>query len=197
MGRADGRPSVHGHWANDGHDESADNQRVMESRDVVRDARAGDCASIAEIYNEGIAEGRSTFETEARSTADVGGWLGSPGHPVLVAESGGLVAGWARIAPYSSRACYAGVAEASVYVRASVRGRGLGGALASALRERAEQAGLEKVIGKLLAENEQSRRLAARYGFREVGLHLRHGRVRGEWRDVLVVELLLGSAAAT
>ena len=170
---------------------------AMASQGVVRNAGVEDCASIAEIYNEGIAEGRSTFETETRSATDVNGWLGSAGHPVLVVESGGLVAGWARIAPYSSRACYAGVAEASVYVRASARGGGLGGALAAVLRERAEQAGLDKVIGKLFAENEQSRRLAVRYGFREVGLHVRHGRIRGEWRDVLVVELLLGSAAAT
>ncbi|HXB66251.1 MAG TPA: arsinothricin resistance N-acetyltransferase ArsN1 family A [Solirubrobacteraceae bacterium] len=162
---------------------------------AIRDARAEDCASIAEIYNEGIAEGRSTFETDTRSAADIDGWLGSPGHPVLAADSGGLVAGWARIAPYSPRECYAHIAEASVYVRTSARGCGLGGALASALRERAEEVGLEKVIGKLFADNHASRRLAARYGFREVGLHLRHGRVRGEWHDVLVVELLLDGAA--
>jgi L-amino acid N-acyltransferase YncA len=168
---------------------------MMESRGVVRDARRGDCASIAEIYNEGIAEGRSTFETETRTAADIDGWLNSPGHLVLVAETGKLVAGWARIAAYNPRACYAGVAEASIYVRASARGLGLGSALAAALRERAEQAGLDKVVGKLFAENDASRRLASRYGFREVGLHLRHGRIRGEWRDVLVVELLLGSAA--
>ncbi len=94
-------------------------------RDVIRDAIAEDCTSIAAVYNEGIAEGRSTFETEIRSAADIDGWLGSPRHPLLVAESAGLVAGWARIAPYSPRACYAHIAEASVYVRASVRGRGL------------------------------------------------------------------------
>ena len=113
---------------------------------------------------------------------------------MLVVDDGGPVAGWARTAPYSPRGCYAHIAEASVYVRASARGRGIGGALAAALRERAEQAGLEKVIGKLFADNHASRRLAARHGFREVGLHLRHGRVRGEWHDVLVVELLLDGA---
>ncbi len=48
-----------------------------------------------------------------------------------------------------------------------------------------------KLIGKLLAENEASRALAARYGFREVGLHLRHGETGGRWHDVMVVELLL------
>jgi RimJ/RimL family protein N-acetyltransferase len=45
----------------------------------------------------------------------------------------------------------------------SARGHGLGGALAAALRDRAERVGLYKVIVKLFTENEQSRRLAARY----------------------------------
>jgi phosphinothricin acetyltransferase len=37
--------------------------------------------------------------------------------------------------------------------------------------------------------------LLGRRGFRDVGLHHRHGRLDGEWRDVLVVERLLGPAA--
>jgi RimJ/RimL family protein N-acetyltransferase len=48
---------------------------------------------------------------------------------------------------------------------------------------------------ELFADNTASRRLVARHGFREVGVHLRHGRIVGEWRDVLVVERLLGEAA--
>lgn len=162
---------------------------------TVRRARTRDCEAIARIYNEGIAERRSTFETEPRSAADIDEWLGSPEHPVLVAERGGAVVGWARIAPYSIRACYAGVGEASVYVRAAERGCGIGSALTQALGEAAERAGLYKVVGKLFADNEPSRRLVARHGYREVGIHLRHGRVDGDWRDVLVVELLLGEAA--
>jgi L-amino acid N-acyltransferase YncA len=83
----------------------------------------------------------------------------------------------------------------SVYVRASERGRGVGSTLARALSEAAEQAGFYKVLGKLFTDNEASRRLVARHGFREVGTHLRHGRIDGEWRDVLVVERLLGESA--
>jgi phosphinothricin acetyltransferase len=80
-------------------------------------------------------------------------------------------------------------------VRASERGRGLGSALAAALVREAERAGYYKILGKLFADNDGSRRLVARHGFREVGVHLRHGRVDGDWRDVLVVERLLGDAA--
>jgi L-amino acid N-acyltransferase YncA len=161
----------------------------------VRHARETDRAAIAEIYNEGIREGRSTFETEPRTAGDIDGWLASPTQPVLVAESGGAVVGWARVAPYSPRPCYAGVVEGSVYVLARERGRGLGSALVAALCEEAERAGFHKIVGRLFADNEPSRRLVLRHGFREVGLHLRHGRLDGDWRDVLVVELLLGEAA--
>lgn len=160
---------------------------------VIRDARESDREAVADIYNEAIAEGRSTFETEPRSTVEVAEWLAFPGHSVLVAETDGAVMGWARLSPYSSRACYAGIVEASVYVRASARGQGLGGALAAHLRDRASGAGLHKLLGKVFAENTVSRALCARYGFREVGTHLKHGRIDGHWIDVIVVELLLDS----
>jgi len=167
----------------------------MKDTGMVRRARSDDCEAIARIYNEAITERRATFETQPCSGADIEKWLGSPGHPVLVAEYGGVVAGWARIAPYSARACYAGVGEASIYVQGSMRGRGAGGSLAWALRDHAERAGFHKLVGKLFTENHRSRRLVTRHGFREVGTHLRHGFMEGEWRDVLVVELLLGTVA--
>ena len=168
----------------------------MQSPTEVRRARAEDCDAIAQIYNEGIAERSSTFETDERTAADIEMWLDSATHPAIVIERAGQVVGWGRLSPYSARACYAGVAEGSVYVRASQRGRGLGGALVVALRDEAARAGLHKIVGKLFADNGPSRRLVARHGFREVGTHLRHGRLEGEWRDVVVVELLLGKAAA-
>ena len=97
----------------------------IEMVERVRAATLDDCQAIARIYNEGIAERRSTFETEPRSAADIEQWLGSPSHPVLVAERDSVVTGWARISPYSSRPCYAGVGEGSIYVRESERGRGV------------------------------------------------------------------------
>jgi L-amino acid N-acyltransferase YncA len=99
------------------------------------------------------------------------------------------------MAPYSPRRCYAGVGEGSIYVPASERGRGIGSALAVALSDEVERAGFYKVVGKLFAANTASRRRVSRHGFREVGIHLRHARIDGEWRDMLVVERLVGEAA--
>jgi L-amino acid N-acyltransferase YncA len=158
---------------------------------TIRDARHEDREAIAAIYNEAITEGRSTFETLRRTAADIDVWLGSPGWPVLIAEHDDTIAGWARVAPYSTRPCYATIAEASVYVGSHARGYGVGNALTAALRQRAQQAALTKLLGKCLTTNQAATKLVARHGFRAVGIHLRHGQIKGQWHDVLLVELLL------
>lgn len=160
----------------------------------IRTAEPKDAEAFASIYNEGIASREATFETEPRSGANFHGLLDPGGTPALVAESEGRVLGCAWTTPYSPRACYAGVLECSVYVDARMRRRGIGASLCEALAAAAERRGYYKLLGKLFPGNEASRRLTERCGFREVGLHLRHGRLEGEWRDVLLVERLLGPA---
>lgn len=64
--------------------------------------------------------------------------------------------------------------------------------LAEALASAAEEHGFHKMVGKLFTDNVASVRLVERCGFDSVGLHRRHGRLDGAWRDVLVVERLLG-----
>ena len=157
----------------------------------VRAARTDDADAIAAIYNEGIEGREATFETRPRSGADFLAQIGSPRHPLLVADADGRVAGCAWTTPYSERDCYSGVAECSVYVAGAARGRGVGARLCDALSAEAERRGFHKLVGKLFASNEASVRLFRRCGFRTVGMHLRHGRLDDEWRDVIVVERLL------
>ena len=71
------------------------------------------------------------------------------------------------------------------------RGRGLGRLLVGALAEAAERAGDWKVLGLLFPTNAASVALFRAAGFKEVGVHRRHGLLDGRWRDVVVVELLL------
>jgi L-amino acid N-acyltransferase YncA len=158
--------------------------------DVIRAARAEDGPALAAIYNQGIEERQATFETRRRSPEDLAGWL----DPLLVAERDGEVAGWAGIAPYSDRDFYAGVRECTIYIERGARGSGVGARLLEELAAQAERGGYYKLIAKLFPENEASVGLFRRHGFREVGVHHRHGRLDGEWRDVVVVERLLGEA---
>lgn len=158
---------------------------------VVRPASSEDAEAICAIYNAAIVERGSTFEIDLRSADDFAGRIGDGQLPLLVGDAGEGVIGWAGVAPYSDRACYAGVGECSVYVAHAARGRGLGTALTMALVSAAEDSGFHKLIGKLFTDNVASIRLVERCGFDRVGLHRRHARLDGAWRDVLVVERLL------
>jgi phosphinothricin acetyltransferase len=162
-----------------------------------RPAAREDAAAIATIYSEGIADRVATFETEPRSAADVRSLLEAKlgTHPAVVVEREGEVVAFAWVGPYSDRPCYAGIGEFSVYVARRRRGTGAGVVALGALLDACERRGFWKLVSKVFPENAASRRLCARHGFTEVGLHRRHARLDGEWRDVVVVERLLGQAA--
>ena len=54
----------------------------------IRHARAGDAAAVAAIYNDGIEDRLATFETRARTPAEVEAWLEDE-LPFIVAAAGG------------------------------------------------------------------------------------------------------------
>lgn len=161
----------------------------------IRAAAMADADAVAAIYNEGIRGRGATFETVERTPDDVRAWLDAPDaerHPFLVAESAnGTVVGWVRASSYRPRACYAGIAEFSVYVAEAARGRRVGDILMSAFIPACERAGLTKLVSRIFPENSASRALCARHGFREVGTYERHAQLDGVWRDVVIVERLL------
>ena len=153
---------------------------------TIDELRASDWEQVRAIYLEGIATGNATFETEApdwerwnRNHLAFGG---------LVARCGEEVIGWAALGPVSSRRVYAGVAEVSIYVPASARGKGIGSMLLGALIEEAERAGVWTLQAGIFPENAASIALHKACGFREVGGRERLGKLNGVWRDVVLLE---------
>jgi L-amino acid N-acyltransferase YncA len=157
----------------------------------TRAATLADADAIAAIYNEGIADRIATFETEPRSTAQIADWF-TGRQLVIIAETKetGPVA-FAASFPYSARPCYAGIGEFSIYVRRDYRGRAAGRAVLAALIEAATGAGLHKLTSRVFPENSASRALLKGLGFEEIGIHRRHGKLDGLWRDCVIVEQLL------
>jgi L-amino acid N-acyltransferase YncA len=146
---------------------------------------AEDWPAVRAIYEEGMATGLGTFETEAPSWE---AWNAARlPHSRLVAR-GTVVLGWAALSPVSKRPCYAGVAEFGVYVTEPARGKGVGRALLEALIESSEANGIWTLQGATIAENAASLALQEQCGFRIVGRRERIGKRDGVWRDTIITE---------
>jgi len=153
---------------------------------TIRTMGQADWAAVRRIYAEGIATGDATFETEVpqRRTLDAK-WL--PEHR-WVAEIDGAVAGWAAAAPASTRDCYSGVAETSVYVGEDFRGRGVGKALLHKQVTAADDSGLWTLQTSIIPDNRASLSLHHSAGFRTLGVRERIAQHNGVWRDTVFLE---------
>ncbi|TDQ45800.1 GNAT family N-acetyltransferase [Permianibacter aggregans] len=152
----------------------------------LRAMLASDADSVLRIFAEGIATGIATFETTCPD------WQGFDqrflSSPRLVAEDHRGVIGWAVLSPFSSRACYQGVAEISVYVAQAHAGKGIGKALLQRLVELAEQQGFWTLQATILRINDASIRLHEQCGFRRVGFRERIAERNGQWLDTVLLE---------
>ncbi len=157
---------------------------------TARPAKPEDAEAMARIYNEGIEDRVATFETRPRSADDIRAWFDGV-HPIVVVEEDGDVMAFAATSSYRPRECYAGIAETSVYVSRAFRRHGAGRVALQALIQAAEQAGFWKLLSRIFPENVASRGLVRELGFREVGVYEKHGKLDGQWRDVVIVELLI------
>lgn len=166
----------------------------MKSTISVRQATQDDLVSILDIYNQGIEDRIATLETETKDLAYMEDWFQQhhSRYAVLVAESGTGIVGWASLNPYSHRCAYDGVADLSIYVERSFRGKGIGSALLSPLEHAAMDNGFYKIVLFTFPFNDQGQRLYRKKGYREVGVFEKQGVMEGKFIDVMIMEKLLG-----
>ncbi|HEY0722732.1 MAG TPA: GNAT family N-acetyltransferase [Pyrinomonadaceae bacterium] len=153
---------------------------------MIDQMRADDWEQVRAIYLEGIHGGDSTFETDAPSWEN---W--NEGHlqfARLVMRDGESVVGWAALSPVSKRLVYRGVAEVTVYVTETARGKGIGRALLEALIDESEKNDIWTLQASIFPENVASIELHLRCGFREVGRRERIAMLKGVWRDTILFE---------
>jgi len=162
---------------------------------MIRPARPDDAEEIASIYNQGIEERQATFQTRPHDPGELELKTEQRGGQLIVAEGDGRVIGWAGWSAYDDPAdYYAGIGECAVYVDRDARRKGVGATLLEGLADEAAKVGIHKLVAKIFTTNKGSVELFRRCGFREVGTHLRHGELDGDWKDVLVMERTLPPA---
>jgi L-amino acid N-acyltransferase YncA/DNA-binding transcriptional ArsR family regulator len=149
-----------------------------------------DLPVVRDIYAEGIATRNATFETEVpplEALADK--WL--PEHrwvAEVAGADGPVVVGWTGVIPVSSRACYAGVGETSVYVAEAARGRGVGKSLLFRQVTEADAGGLWTLQTSIFPENRASIALHHSAGYRTLAVRPRIAQLDGVWRDTVLLE---------
>ncbi len=159
----------------------------------IRRAELADAEAIASIYNEAILTTTATFDTEPKDVAERVAWLAAHDerHPVLVAEVGGRVVGWACLSPWSDRRAYHGTAETSFYVQADHRGQGVGRRLKEAIIAEARRLQFHTLIARVAEGSDESLHLNESCGFVHVGTLKEVGYKFGRFLDVHILQLML------
>lgn len=160
----------------------------------IRSATLDDLAGIFAIYDPEVLAGTATFETVPKSPRERVGWFdshASPRHPLLVAEAGSVIAGWAGGSRWSPRPAYDRAVETSVYIHPEHRGRGVGRDLMLELIRRCRAAGAGVLLARIVEGNPASLALHESLGFQTVGITRRIGEKFGRLLDVRIMELHL------
>ena len=148
---------------------------------VVRPLLKTDWQSVSKIYDEGIATGIATFETEV-PTWEL--WNEKYiEHCRIVAELDREVVGFAVLSQVSKRKVYKGVAEVSVYVSNSHKGQHVGETLLNHLIKESEANGFWTLQAAIFSENKASIKLHEKCGFRVVGVREKIGKFKSKWHD--------------
>jgi phosphinothricin acetyltransferase len=162
---------------------------------TIRLAVAADREAIDAIYNHYVRTSTCTYQEEPDPDDVRRAWFEShgPRHPILVAEAGGAILGWASLSPWKERSGYRFTCELSIYLREDARGQGLGTRLLAELVDRATALGYHTLIGGASSEQLASIRLHERMGFRRVAHFTQTGFKFGRWLDVVYFERRLGA----
>ena len=160
---------------------------------TVRLAAEDDLGTIGRIFNYYIENPTCTFHLEPMTAAQYAEWFRdrTSAHPVTVAESQGIVVGWASLSPWKPRQAHAHSVEGSVYVDHQSQRQGVGHALLSDLIQRARSFGHRTLIGGACSEHSASLALQDKFGFTEVGTLKEVGNKFDRWLDVTHTQLLL------
>lgn len=153
----------------------------------IREMLPTDGAKVIEIFEEGIASGNATFDQNAPNWEVWDQKFFNICRFVLENENEEIV-GWAALQPISNRDCFKGVAEVSIYLTASVQGKGLGSMLLQKLILDSEEHEFWTLQAGIFPENEASIFVHEKWGFRIVGNREKLGQMNGIWRDVILLE---------
>ena len=154
----------------------------------------GDIPAISAIYRHYVEHSTATFDLEAPGPtymAEKFGHMAEAGHPIIVAERGGELVGYAYASTYRPRPAYRFTCEDSIYLRHDAIGLGLGRTLLTELISQSQAFGFKQMIAVITAESAASIALHEKFGFYTVGRHQALGLKFDRWLDVVHMQKAL------
>jgi L-amino acid N-acyltransferase YncA len=153
---------------------------------LIRDATAADAELLLAIYRPFVTDTAVSFEMEPPSVEEFSQRIltAQSKWAWLVAEQGGMLAGYAYASSFRQRAAYRWSVEMSAYLDPACRGRGVGRALYERLISILTAKGYCTAYAGITLPNESSVGFHQALGFSPVGVFRRAGRKFGAWHDV-------------
>ena len=168
---------------------------------LIRPATTADIPAVARIYADAVLHSSASFELEPPSEAEMArrhAVVTEKGLPYLVAERGGVVAGYAYAGLYHARPGYRYTLEDSIYVATDAQRNGIGRALLTRLLVETEVLGFRQMIAVIGdSGNLGSITLHRELGFQDVGIMRSTGFKFGRWIDTVFMQRALGKGGTT
>lgn len=151
---------------------------------LVRHAVLADLPGLVELRNHYVLNTYATFDTECHTVASLRPWLESFAdhgrYQLLVADVGGVVAGYCCSQPYRPHPAFADTIETSIYIAPGCTNQGLGRTLYETLFHALREEPLHRACVGIALPNPGSVALHRRFGFRQVGVFSEYARKNGE-----------------
>lgn len=160
----------------------------------IRPATDADLDAILAIHNDAILHSTALWTDEPVDRRDRETWYvaqQAAGHPIVVAEIDGSVAGYASYSYWRAKTGYRFSLENSVYVGEHFQGQGVGRALMQNLIAEAKTGGYHVMVADIEAGNVASIALHRSLGFELEGTILEIGFKFGRWLDLAIMRLVL------
>ncbi|WIB78532.1 N-acetyltransferase family protein [Curtobacterium sp. MCPF17_002] len=161
---------------------------------IVRDCEPRDLDVVHALHVDAVLHSTAIWQEEPHPRSYFDAWLAerrADGYPVIVAEVGGRVAGYATYSQWRPHQGYRLTVEHSVYVVEEFRGRGIATTLMDALIARATAEGRHVMIAGICSTNTGSIALHERLGFTTVAVVPEVGRKFDRWLDLTLMRLPL------
>lgn len=159
----------------------------------IRSITAADAQAVADIYSPFVSDAATSFELVPPDAAEIQKRIRdlTPKFPWLVFEGDSRVLGYAYASTHRTRQAYQWSADVSVYIHPTVRNKGVGRALYTALFDLLRRQGYFNAYAGITLPNPGSVRLHESMGFTPVGVYTRVGFKFDRWHDVLWLQLRL------